>query len=154
MKNLLINKLKARGLKLTPQRRAIIEAFAENALVHPSASTIYEVARKKRAGISLSTIYYTLNEFSKKGIINVLEFEKMDNRYEGNPEVHIHLICKRCQNIIDIFPKLFNPNDMVKNVDFLVTDTRFEYYGYCAKCRERKVRSRKGNRANAAAYKK
>jgi Fur family transcriptional regulator, peroxide stress response regulator len=154
MKNLLINKLKARGLKLTPQRRAIIEAFAENVLVHPSASTIYEVARKKRAGISLSTIYYTLNEFSKKGIINVLEFEKMDNRYEGNTEVHIHLVCKRCQNIIDIFPRLFNPNDMVKNVDFLVTDTRFEYYGYCAKCRERKVRLRKGNRANASAHKK
>jgi len=154
MKNLLINKLKARGLKLTPQRRAIIEAFADNALLHPSASTIYEVARKKRAGISLSTIYYTLNEFSKKGIINILEFEKMDNRYEGNTEIHIHLVCKRCQNIIDIFPRLFNPNDMVKNVDFLVTDTRFEYYGYCAKCRERKVRLRKGDRANAAAYKK
>ena len=154
MKNLIVNKLKARGLKITPQRRAIIEAFAENALAHPSASTIYEVARKKRAGISLSTIYYTLNEFSKKGIINILEFEKIDNRYEGNTEVHIHLVCKRCQNIIDIFPRLFNPNDMVKNVDFLVTDTRFEYYGYCAKCRERKVRLRKGNRANPAADKK
>jgi Fe2+ or Zn2+ uptake regulation protein len=154
MKYLLINKLKARGLRLTPQRLAIIEAFAENALLHPTASTIYEVARKKRARISLSTIYYTLNELAKKSIINILEFEKMDNRHEGNTEVHIHLVCKRCKDIIDIFPRLFNPNDMVKNVDFLVTDTRFEYYGYCAKCRERKVRSRKGNRANPAAHKK
>ena len=154
MRNVLTNKLKARGLKLTPQRRAIIEAFAENVLLHPSASTIYEEAKKKRAGISLSTIYYTLNEFAKKGIINILEFEKMDNRHEGNTEVHIHLICKRCQNIIDIFPRLFNPNDMVKNVDFLVTDTRFEYYGYCAKCRGKKVRSKKGNRANYTADKK
>ena len=145
MKNLLTNKLKARGLKLTPQRRAIIEAFAENALLHPSANIIYEEAKKKRPGISLSTVYYTLNELSKKGIINILEFEKMDNRHEGNTEVHIHLICKRCRDIIDIFPRLFNPNDMVKNVDFLVTDTRFEYYGYCSKCREKKIRSRKGN---------
>jgi len=152
MNNFIINKLKARGLKLTPQRRAIIEALAENALLHPSASTIYEAARNKRSGISLSTIYYTLNELSKKGIINILEFEKMDNRHEMNTEAHVHLICRRCHSIIDIFPRLFNPNDMVKNVDFLVTNTRFEYYGYCAKCRERKVRSRKGNRANITAH--
>ena len=150
MRNLIINKLKARGLKITPQRRAIIEAFAENALLHPSANVIYEEAKKKRPGISLSTIYYTLNELSKKGIINVLEFEKMDNRHEGNTEVHIHLICKRCENIIDIFPRLFNPDDMVKNVDFLVTDTRFEYYGYCSKCREKKVRSRRGKCARSS----
>jgi Fe2+ or Zn2+ uptake regulation protein len=145
MVNLLINKLRARGLKLTPQRRAIIEAFAENVLLHPSASTIYEVARKKRAGISLSTIYYTLNELAKKGIINILEFEKMDNRHEGNTEAHIHLICKECKDITDIFPKLFRPDEIIKNVDFTVTDTRFEYYGYCTKCRKKKLQLRKGS---------
>lgn len=135
----MIKKLKAKGMKLTPQRFAIIEAFVENALLHPSANIIYEEARKKRAGISLSTIYYTLNEFAKNGIITILEFEKMDNRHEGNTEAHIHLICKECKKIIDIFPHVFNPCEMIKNVDFLVTDMRFEYYGYCMQCRKNKA---------------
>lgn len=143
MKDSIITKLKAKGLKLTPQRLAIIEAFAENALLHPSAIILYEEARKKRAGISLSTIYYTLNEFAKNGIISVLEFEKMDNRHEGNTRAHIHLICKDCKKIIDIFPKFFDPNEIIKNVDFCITDTRFEYYGYCTQCMEMKGLSKK-----------
>ena len=139
MKDTLLKKLKAKGMKLTPQRIAVIEAFAEHALLHPSANTIYEEARKKKAGISLSTIYYTLNELAKNGIITILEFEKMDNRHEGNTEAHIHLICKECKKIIDIFPRVFNPSDIIKKVDFLVTDMRFEYYGYCIECRENKA---------------
>jgi Fur family transcriptional regulator, peroxide stress response regulator len=143
MKDKIIEKLKAKGLKVTSQRVAIIEAFAENSLLHPSAHTIYEEAKKRKAGISLSTIYYTLNELFKSGIINILEFDKMDNRHEGNTETHIHLICKKCRDIIDIFPKLFKPEEIVKNVDFVITDTRFEYYGYCGKCRDKKTQSRK-----------
>lgn len=138
MKDTLLKKLKAKGMKLTPQRIAVIEAFAAHALLHPSANIIYEEAKKKRAGISLSTIYYTLHELAKNGIITILEFEKMDNRHEGNTEAHIHLICKECKKIIDIFPHVFNPGEIVKNVDFLVTDMRFEYYGYCVQCRKHK----------------
>jgi Fe2+ or Zn2+ uptake regulation protein len=62
----------------------------------------------------------------------------MDNRHEGNTQAHIHLICKQCHNIIDIFPDFFDPNEVIKNIDFQVTDTRFEYYGYCTKCRDNK----------------
>jgi len=154
MKDSIIKKLKAKGLKLTPQRLAIIEAFAENASLHPSANMIYEEASKKRAGISLSTIYYTLNELAKNGIISILEFEKMDNRHEGNTKAHIHLICKECKKITDIFPTFFDPNEIIKNVDFCITDTRFEYYGYCTECLEQKTPLHTGNSLNAEAHRK
>jgi Fur family peroxide stress response transcriptional regulator len=141
MRESLIKKVKSKGLKFTPQRLAIIEAFAEKALLHPSAQTIFEEAKKRKPGISLSTIYYTLNEFSKKGIISILEFEKEENRHEGNTDAHIHLICKQCKNIIDVFPKLFDPGKMIKNVNFLVTEFRFEYYGYCTDCQDKRAQS-------------
>ena len=154
MKDIIIKKLRAKGLKLTRQRDAIIEAFADKVLLHPSANTIYGEVKKKKTGISLSTIYYTLNELSRKGIIDILEFEKMDNRYEGNTEAHIHLICKQCKTIIDIFPKLFRPAEIIKNVDFMVTDTRFEYYGYCTKCRRKELQLKKGHSSKINSHKK
>jgi len=97
----ILKRLKEAGLKRTPQRRAIIEAWMENASLHPGASLIYQRAKKKLKGISLSTVYYTLNELSRHGIIKMLEFDKMENRYEGNFSHHLNLVCLGCGNILD-----------------------------------------------------
>ena len=83
-KSAILRRLKEARLKLTSQRLAIIEALMENHALHPSASLLYQRAKKKVKGLSLSTVYYTLNELSKRGIIKMLEFDKMENRYDGN----------------------------------------------------------------------
>jgi Fe2+ or Zn2+ uptake regulation protein len=101
LKTTIFEKLKESGLKLTPQRRAIVEVLIENTPLHPSADFIYKEAKKKVQGISLSTVYYTLNGLSKHGIIKTLEFDRMENRYEGNTSHHLNLICLRCGNIRD-----------------------------------------------------
>lgn len=96
LKATIFKKLKESGLKLTSQRRAIIEVLMENTSLHPGASFIYQKAKKKVKGISLSTVYYTLNELTKQGIIKMLEFDKMENRYEGNTFNHLNLVCIGC----------------------------------------------------------
>jgi Fe2+ or Zn2+ uptake regulation protein len=103
---------------------------------HPSAYVIFKEVRKVLAKISLSTVYYSLNEFAKHGIINILEFDSMENRLEGNTETHIHLICKKCHNIMDFHSVLFDTKDIEKKTGFSVTETRFEYHGYCHRCRD------------------
>ena len=65
------------------------------------ARLVYEEAKKKKKSLSLSTTYATLNELSRHGIIKTLQFDKMENRYEGNLEEHINLICERCKKILD-----------------------------------------------------
>lgn len=102
---------------------------------HPSVYVVFEEARKLMATISLSTVYYSLNEFAKRGIINILEFDSMDNRLETNTEDHIHLICKICKNIMDFHSVLFDTKGIEKKAGFTVTETRFEYRGYCHQCR-------------------
>jgi len=101
MKPLILQKLKERGLKLTPQRLAIIDVLVQRSSLHPGASLIFQEARKKTKRLSLSTVYATLDEFAKLGIIKMLEFDRMENRYEGNVETHINLVCKGCKKIID-----------------------------------------------------
>ena len=138
MKASMIKKMREKGLKLTPQRLAIIDVLIGKNLLHPSARTIYNDAKRRNRGLSLSTVYYTLNELSKHGIIKTLEFDKMENRYEGNLTDHINLVCKECHGIMDYqVPFSIDSKEVTRKTRFWVTDTRLEYYGYCQKCRKR-----------------
>jgi len=137
-RNDLISQLQDKGLKITPQRLAIIQVLLENRETHPSAGFIYQEAKKITDHISLSTVYATLKEFSSKGILKSLEFDQMENRYDVNMSEHINLICKRCGAIIDSnLPITINPKEIASKAGFFVTDTRMEYYGYCLECRKK-----------------
>ncbi|WAC06215.1 MAG: Fur family transcriptional regulator [Thermodesulfobacteriota bacterium] len=138
MKTSIIKKMKEQGFKITPQRAAIIEVLADETLHHPGANDIYRQARKKTKRLGLSTVYATLNELCRLGIIKMLEFDKKENRYEGNINPHINLICKNCNRILDYnLPVSIDPKEFLKKSRFWVTDTRLEYYGYCRECRKK-----------------
>jgi len=138
MKEAILKRLKEKGLKLTSQRLAIIDAFVERSQFHPSARLIYREAGKKHRGLSFSTVYLTLNELSKHGIIKTLEFDRMENRFDANTREHINLICKECRKIFD-YPgsSVLNSREVVEKARFWVTETRLEYYGYCAECKDK-----------------
>jgi len=135
----MIRQLRERGLKVTPQRLAIIEALIEKRDLHPGARLVYKEAKKKKKSLSLSTTYATLNEFSRHGIIKTLQFDRMENRYDGNLEEHINLICERCEKILDYkIPMTVDQRGVAKKTGFSITDARLEYYGYCQECRKKK----------------
>jgi len=138
MKEMMIKKLREKGLKLTPQRLAIVDVLVEKNPLHPSARVIYDSAKQRTKGLSLSTVYYTLNELSWHGMIKMLEFDKMEDRYEGTLTDHINLICKECHGIMDYrAPIVIDSREVTRKTRFWVTDTRLEYYGYCDKCRKK-----------------
>jgi Fur family transcriptional regulator, peroxide stress response regulator len=131
-----ISRLKERGLKITPQRRAILGVLIERRSDHPGARLVHREASKKKPGLSLSTVYATLNELSALGLIKTLQFEAMENRYEGNLEEHVNLICGRCRKILDYrAPRTIDQRKVAKQTGFSITDSRVEYYGLCKECR-------------------
>jgi len=137
-KDSLIGQLKDKGLKITPQRLAIIDALVENREAHPGATLIYEEARKKARRVSLSTVYATLKEFSENGLIRQLEFDRMENRYDVDISDHVNLICNRCGKILDYYiPASLEPRDIARKSGFVVTETRLEFHGYCRDCLKR-----------------
>ena len=138
-KESIIKQLRERGLKITPQRLAIIEVLIEQGDLHPGARLVHKEAKKKRKGLSLSTAYATLNELSRHGIIKTLQFDRMENRYETNREEHINLICEGCKKILDYkIPIVIDQRGLARKTGFAITDTRLEYYGLCRECREEK----------------
>jgi Fur family transcriptional regulator, peroxide stress response regulator len=139
----ILKRLKEKGLKATPQRRAIIEVLIELGDLHPGASLVYREAKKKKKSLSLSTTYATLDELSRHGLIKMLQFDKAENRCEMNREEHINLICERCKKIIDYQPSIaIDQRKVAKKTGFMITDTRLEYYGICRECRRKKEAKR------------
>ena len=142
-KELIIGRLREKGLKITPQRLAIIEVLIEQRHLHPGAPLVHEKAGKKKKGLSLSTVYASLNELSSLGIIKTLQFDEMENRYEGNIDEHVNLICEKCQKIVDYrAPITIDKKKVAKKIGFSITDSRLEYYGLCRECRKGAGRNR------------
>jgi len=134
----LIGQLKDNGLKITPQRLAIIDALVENRYEHPGATLIFHEALKKAGRVSLSTVYATLKEFSESGLIRQMQFDRLENRYDVDLSDHVNLICKRCGKVMDYHvPAPLDPKNIVRKSGFVVTDTRIEFHGYCRDCLKR-----------------
>lgn len=134
----ILKELKEKGLKITPQRLAVIEVLAAMRDLHPGAGAVYRKAKKIRKGLSLSTTYATLNQLSAQGIIKTLEFDTTENRYEANIEEHVNLICSGCGKIVDYEVSVpADPGEVEKRTGFSVSGTRLEYYGYCQECRKK-----------------
>lgn len=93
---------------------------------------------EKKPGVSLSTVYATLKEFSESGLIRQMEFDRMENRYDVDLSDHVNLICKRCGKVVDYhIPAPLEPKNIVRKSGFVVTDTRIEFHGYCRDCLKR-----------------
>ena len=134
-KDSLIAKIKEKGMKVTPQRLAIIDALVENMLLHPGADLIYREAKKKTRSVSVSTVYATLNDLSRFGIIKTLEFDRMENRFECRFEDHINLVCKKCGGISDYkLPISIDQREISNFTGFSINEVRMEFYGYCQNC--------------------
>jgi len=134
-KESIIQKLRQKGFKITPQRLAIIDVLIENRNAHPGAYLVYDEAKKRSRGLSLSSVYATLHEFSRHGIIKMLQFDRIENRFEMNLEEHINLVCERCGKIIDYkIPPAMDQREIVQETGFMVIDKRIDYYGYCPDC--------------------
>lgn len=133
----LITTLRDKGYKLTPQRREIIKLLARD-LSHPGARDVLKKVRKTVPRISLSTVYYTLDMMKREGLLQELEYDTMDNRYDVNVADHINLVCTQCGTITDFTGDLPALSKTVeKENGFKPVRMRFEYYGLCKGCRAR-----------------
>lgn len=91
---------RGKGLRLTPQRAEIFKVLVK-ATDHPSAETLHQRLLKQMPTLSLDTVYRTLRTFAKLGLINKVETVESQARFEAFHSQHHHLICEKCQEIMD-----------------------------------------------------
>jgi Fur family peroxide stress response transcriptional regulator len=83
-------RLAEKGLKVTPQRIAIMEALS-TLHNHPSADNVLEYIRKYHPNIATATVYKVLDTLVSKNLIAKVKTEKDSMRYDAVLEKHHHL---------------------------------------------------------------
>jgi Fur family transcriptional regulator, peroxide stress response regulator len=89
------------GLKATPQRLAILKYIRKN-MTHPTAEKVYQDLSRAYPGLSLKTVYKTLETFAEAGMIRGLDIDPKKMRFDACLDEHDHFYCEVCENIFDI----------------------------------------------------
>lgn len=138
---MLKEKLKDKGYKLTPQRRAVLNIIVNNQGEHLSTEEIYDQVRIGCPEIGLATVYRTLQLLDELSILSKLNLDDGCVRYELNMHEdnhqHHHLICNNCGKVIEVIGDLLEPleNEIEKNYDFKIQDHKVKFFGLCSECR-------------------
>ncbi len=139
--DLIIQKLRDKGHKITPQRMAIIKILA-GSKGHPSAENIHAQLKQDFPTMSLATVYRNIVLLKSLGEVLELGFPDGSNRYDGNkPKPHPHVICTKCKKIVD--PALDSLDEMIEEVaratHFKIQNHRLDFFGICSSCMAEKV---------------
>lgn len=94
------NRLVEKGLKVTPQRIAILEAIY-NLNNHPTAENIIEYIKEMHPNIATGTVYKVLSALVDNKLVKKVKTEKDIMRYDGIMENHHHLYCMKSDLIKD-----------------------------------------------------
>jgi Fe2+ or Zn2+ uptake regulation protein len=138
------------GLKLTPQRMAIVRALAADRS-HPTAQELYERLRQALPTMSFATVYNTLDTLRAAGLCSALSLTPGSGRFDPNMEPHHHAVCDACGAVTDIPFRSSGPPSLGQRraatsgaPGFEVRAVERVFRGLCAACAARQARAHAG----------
>jgi Fur family ferric uptake transcriptional regulator len=134
--------LRARRLRVTPQRRAILGAFTGDRDEHLSADQVLARAGAAVPEIGRGTVYATLAELTELGLLSSVGTPE-PVRYEVSSGAHDHFRCRLCQRLFDVELRTDTVAAHVPR-GFAVESVRVVAHGVCAECRDYSRGLRKG----------
>lgn len=128
--------LEASGQRYTEQRAAVFRFISETKS-HPTAEEVFLEVRSAVPGISLATVYKSLETLVGCGLANKLTYGDGSARYDGRTDPHHHLRCLACGKVRDVtghFPTEALGGLTESVGGFHLTGYRLELVGYCREC--------------------
>ncbi len=111
----IIKTISGSGLRVTPQRIAVLDAVI-SLKNHPTAENVIDFLKANHPNIAAGTVYKTLETFVEKGIICKVKSDKDIMRYDAVSVKHHHLYCAESERIEDFFDE-----DLSKMIDKYLT---------------------------------
>jgi|CZCB01.1.fsa_nt_gi Fur family ferric uptake transcriptional regulator len=137
--------LKEREIRITPQRKAILEILYDHRGEHLEIEDIHRMLSAGRGDTSrtgLATVYRAIELFQRVGLVYRLPMDNSPGRYEFiGPRApdHHHLICLECGRVEEIDDRLVDgfKKRIMKAKGFTVSERPIKVYGYCRYCKKR-----------------
>lgn len=127
--------LRNHGLRMTPQRRAIVAEIMRTQ-GHISPTALARKVQGEMPGVNASTIYRTLTLLEEVGVLSHAHLETGAEYHRAEEAGHVHLTCSNCGDEDDL--SLEEANALVELIErhhgFQPDLTHFAISGLCADC--------------------
>ena len=136
IEDILRTALDANGQRFTEQRAAVFR-FLRATTSHPTADEVFLHVRSDLPGISLATVYKSLETLVGCGLATKLTYGDGSARYDGRTDDHHHVRCLGCGHVLDLADHVdAGEVDRLQSSahGFRVTGYRLELTGFCATC--------------------
>lgn len=129
-----VQTLKAKGLRVTPQRFAVY-ANLLGRTDHPTAEQILSDLNQGAPTSSQATVYSSLQALRDVGLVREVLLESGICRYDANVSPHHHFRCKCCGTIEDVPWERFQQIDLTRlRPGLRVDDYEVTVRGLCDRC--------------------
>ena len=130
--------LRGRGLRMTPQRRAIVAEIMRTR-GHISPTALARKVQEEMPGVNASTIYRTLSLLEEIGVLSHAHLEGGAEYHRAEEAGHVHLTCSRCgaEDDLSVAEAEELQQLVMRRHDFLPDLTHFAISGLCGDCRRK-----------------
>lgn len=133
----MVQKLREKGLKVTPQRMAIYNMLMATT-AHPTAEAVWEHVKEEYPAVSFNTVYTTLNTLEQAGLVQRLHIGGVAH-FDAKVQPHAHLCCNHCGYVEDHHASIgVDYEDVARQVNaqtgFAVGRLELNFYGLCREC--------------------
>jgi Fur family ferric uptake transcriptional regulator len=136
--------LKQQGLRMTPQRRAILDAIA-SMRGHISADQVHRQVAERYPDVNITTVYRTLEVLEERGFLRHTHFHDDRAQYQRTDEPpHQHLVCRLCGGSQELDLSVLEPleSDLRRRYGFEADLSHTAIVGVCHACGDRPKRPR------------
>ncbi len=122
-------------LRDTPQRRHVYDLLLSKR-DHPTATEVFQRAKRSMPSISLATVYNSLETLVACGLVKQVHVDREPTRFCPNLDEHGHFVCDRCGQVFDIDLATGRKVGGTWNLPsgFTVTSHEVSLRGVCAAC--------------------
>lgn len=133
--DLILEALRAAGGRVTPARRALVEALLASS-GHVTADDLADAVQRSHPDVHQSTIYRTLDALEEQGIVDHVHLGHGRAVYHLADDRHQHLVCEACGHVIEVPDGVFADlaTELQRDYGFTLRPNHFAVLGRCADC--------------------
>jgi Fe2+ or Zn2+ uptake regulation protein len=127
--------LRERGQRVTPQRLAIARVLSDLAR-HVTAERVHAEVSARMPGVSLPTVYATLDLLEELGLARRVATDGGAVVYDPRTDEHHHLVCRNCGAIMDVDAPVDTAGvrEAARATGFVPDASQVVLRGLCAEC--------------------